>query len=388
MKILLVSNYYYPEHLGGVEVVSYNLVKYYRIFGNSVRWLAADVPPKFRQVVEGDVPIRAWNIAEERLGFPHPILFPRFISRIWGSLQWCDVLHLQDCLYPINILSFLFAKVLRKPILITQHAKVIPYRQLYKMILQFLGYSTVGRLMLWGADKTVFVTANVRDAMQYLVPSVKFDVMPNGVDTELFAPLAGNERARLREQLSGSTERPIILFVGRLVERKGVHLIRPLIEKYQDWFWVLVGRPDDFNPSEWHLPNLKHLQDLSEDELSRLFACADILVHPSVGEGVTLTVSNSLACGTPVLISEESLYELDSEARKIFYVVSPETNDIEEKLNLALSDRVRLENLRAACRDFVVSRLSWKKMCERYSELLSEIVVRGSKRKNSNKSVI
>jgi len=234
MKILLVSNYYYPEHLGGVEVVSYNLVKYYRIFGNSVRWLAADVPPKFRQVVEGDVPIRAWNIAEERLGFPHPILFPRFISRIWGSLQWCDVLHLQDCLYPINILSFLFAKVLRKPILITQHAKVIPYRQLYKMILQFLGYSTVGRLMLWGADKTVFVTANVRDAMQYLVPSVKFDVMPNGVDTELFAPLAGNERAHLREQLSGSTERPIILFVGRLVERKGVHLIRPLIEKYQD----------------------------------------------------------------------------------------------------------------------------------------------------------
>jgi len=89
-----------------------------------------------------------------------------------------------------------------------------------------------------------------------------------------------------------------------------------------------------------------------------------------------------------VLISEESLYELDVESRKLFYAVLPETKDIEEKLNLALSDHAHLQNLRAVCRDFAVSRLSWKKMCERYSELLSEIVVRGSKRKNSNKSVI
>jgi len=224
-------------------------------------------------------------------------------------------------------------------------------------------------------DRLTFITENVREGMAYLTPKIMQEVVPLGVDTGLFTPLKSDEQMLLREQLSGSAERPIILFVGRLVERKGVHLIYPLIEKHQEWFWVLVGRPDDFNPSEWHLSNLKHLQDLSEHDLSRLFACVDILVHPSVGEGITLTVSNSLACGTPVLISEESLYELDAETRKLFYAVSPETKNIEEELVLALSDRVRLRNLGVRCREFAVNCLSWEKMCERYSEILIDLAV-------------
>ena len=380
LKILLVGNYYYPEHLGGVEIVSFNLVKHYREFSHEVRWAAADVLPNLRVAGRDDVPISSWNIAEEKLGFPHPLPHPNVLKKLFDNIHWCDVVHLQDSLYLINILAFFIAKLLGKPVLLTQYAKFIPYKQYYKRFLQTAAYRTVGWLMFNFTDRLAFITENVRAGMAYLTPKTRQEVVPLGVDTDLFTPLAKDERARLREQLSGSVERPIILFVGRLVERKGVHLIRPLIEKYQDWFWVLVGRPDDFNPSAWKFPNLRHLQDLSEDELSRLFSAADILVHPSVGEGITLTVSNSLACGTPVLISEESLYELDVEARKLFYAVSPEINDIEEKLNLALSDRVHLQNLGAVCRDFAVSRLSWKKMCERYSEILSTMPTRNNKR--------
>ncbi len=370
MKILLVSNYYYPEHLGGVEAVSYYLVKHYREFFHDVRWVAADVPPKLRDAGMDDVPISSWNITEKRLGFPHPLPHPNVLKKLFDNIEWCDVVHLQDSLYSINILAFLLAKILRKPILITQYAKYIPYKQYYKRFLQIVAYQTIGWIMFNFADRLTFITENVREGMAYLTPKIKQEVVPLGVDTDLFMPLSAEERSRLREQLSGSTETPIILFVGRLVERKGVHLIRPLIEKHQEWFWVLVGRPDDFNPSEWQLPNLKHLQDLPENELSKLFASADILIHPSVGEGITLTVSNSLACGTPVIISEESLSELVAEARKLFYAVLPEINDIEQKLNQALADLIKLKELGIRCRDFAIKRLSWKRMCERYFEIL------------------
>lgn len=335
--------------------------------------MAADVPPNLRVAGRGDVPISSWNIAEEKLGFPHPLPHPNVLKKLFDNIKWCDVIHLQDSLYLINILAFFIAKLLGKPILLTQYAKFIPYKQYYKRFLQTAAYRTVGWLMFNLADRLAFITENVRAGMAYLTPKSRQEVVPLGVDTDLFVPLAKDERARLREQLSGSAERPIILFVGRLVERKGVHLIRPLIEKHQEWFWILVGRPDDFNPSEWQLPNLKHLQNLQEDELSKLFASADILVHPSVGEGITLTVSNSLACGTPVVISEESLYELDTASRKLFFAVLPQTHDIEEKLNMALSNCAAPENLRAACRDFAINQLSWKKMCERYLEILQDI---------------
>ena len=124
-EILLIGNYYYPEHIGGVEIVSFNLVKHYRALGHEVRWVAADVPPKRRSVQEGDVPIRSWNIAEARLGFPSPFPYPGVWAKLYDNIRWCDVVHLQDCLYSINILAFLIAKLLRKAILITQYAKTI-----------------------------------------------------------------------------------------------------------------------------------------------------------------------------------------------------------------------------------------------------------------------
>lgn len=376
MKILVVANYFYPEHTGGVEIVSYNLTKYYRELGNIVRLIAADVPPTFRRIEADDVPIRAWNYAEERLGFPSPLPYPKDLTKLYNSIKWCDIVHLQDCLYPINMLTFLISKVLGKPILITQYAKFIPYNQFYKRALQAVAYHSLGWLMFTAANRVVFITANIRDNMQYINPKKMREVVPLGVDTDFYSPLPPLERSLLREKLSGDPATPIILFVGRMVERKGIHVIRPLIEKHREWHWVLVGRPDDFNPNEWRAPNLSYFQNVSEQRLRELYSSADLLVHPSVGEGVTLIVSESLASGTPVVLSQESLYEVEHKDRDLFFAVQPEINDVEESLIRALADRQRLEKLRADSREYALNRLSWKKMAEQYLSILNELVSR------------
>lgn len=376
MKIFVVGNYFYPEHTGGVEIVSYNLVKYYREFNCDVRWAAANVPPRFRIALDGDVPIRAWNYAEEKLGFPCPLPYPGDFFKLIDSVKWCDVIHMQDCLYPINNFVFFISKMLGKPILITQYAKFIPYKQFYKRAIQALAYHTIGWLMFSTANHVVFITSNVRDSMQYLAPEKLHEVVPLGVDTDFYSPLSALERLRSREKLTGSSLIPIILFVGRMVERKGVHLIRPLIERHKDWHWVFVGRPDDFNPKEWQASNLTYFQNASEQQLKELYSSADLLVHPSVGEGLTLIVSESLASGTPVVISQESLYEVDNKDHNLFFSTQPETNDIENKLVRALSDHQHLEELRSACRKYALNRLSWKKMSEQYLSILQTLILR------------
>lgn len=373
MKIMLVGNYFYPEHTGGIETVSYNLVKHYRDSGHMVRWVAADVLPRLRSFGPDDVPIRAWNVTEEKLGFPQPIPYPGVFLKLYNNIRWCDVVHLQDCLYIINIITFLVAKLLYKPILITQYAKVIPYTQYYKRILQAIAYRTIGWMMFTTADKVVFITANVRDNMQYINPVKMRDVVPLGVDTDFYSPLPELERVQLRKKLSGAPDIPIVLFVGRMVERKGVHLIRPLIERHKEWRWILVGRPDDYNPGEWEFPNLTYYQYASENDLRELYASADLLVHPSVGEGVTLIVSECLATGTPVVISHESLYEVNEMDRELFLPVQPETNAIEEKMINALADHVRMDDLRVICREYALDRLSWKIMTEHYLNILNEL---------------
>ncbi|GAB4539649.1 MAG: hypothetical protein Fur002_05090 [Anaerolineales bacterium] len=375
MKILVVGNYYYPEHIGGVEVVSRQLVRYYHVFGAEVRWMAADVSSRRRVIQAGDAPICAWNFTEEKLGFPQPLPIP-FTGAFWRILRevaWCDVVHLQDCLYVINTLVFLCAKIMGKPVLLTQYAKRIPYAQKYKNFLQDIGYVTVGRFIFCTVERMAFITENVRDGMSSFTPLEKRVVVPLGVDTEIYTPLPDEERREFRRTVSGSDDKPLILFVGRLVERKGVHLLPPIIEKHPDWFWVFVGRPDDFNPSDWGYANVKHLQNLDEDELRRFFAAADVLVHPSVGEGVTLTVSNSLSCGTPAIISKESIENISAEIQSVLLPVSPNTQEVEQALTQILADRSALNKMRAACRIYAVRRLSWEKMCKTYFEILEHI---------------
>jgi len=251
MKILVVGNYYYPEHIGGVEVVSYQLVKYYHAFGAEAHWMAADISSQRRVAQPTDAPIRAWNFTEQKLGFPQPLPIPLTGAfwRILREVAWCDAVHLQDCLYVINILVFLCAKLMRKPVLLTQYAKRIPYAQKYKNFLQDFGYATVGRWIFRSVERMAFITENVRDGMTAFTPLERRKVVPLGVDVELYAPLPDEERRAFRQTISGSDDTPLILFVGRLVERKGVHLLPPIIERHPNWFWVLVGRPDDFNAS-------------------------------------------------------------------------------------------------------------------------------------------
>jgi len=373
MKVLVVANYFYPEHTGGVEIVSYNLVKYYREFDCDVRWVAANVPPRFRNTLDGDVPIRAWNYTEEKLGFPCPLPYPGGLFKLIDGAKWCDVVHLQDCLYPINIIVFLISKALGKPILITQYAKFIPYKHFYKRVLQTLGYLTIGRLMFSTANRVVFITKNVRDSMQYINPKKMSEVVPLGVDTNFYSPISSEERTLLREKVSGNSTTPIILFVGRMVERKGVHLIHPLIDKHKEWHWLLIGRPDDFNPAEWRFSNLTYYQNASEQQLRGFYASSDLLVHPSVGEGLTLIASESLAAGTPVVISQESLYEVDDADRELFISVQPNTENIEEKLVAVLSDINHLSKLRVSCRKFAIRRLSWKTMVAQYLRILNDL---------------
>ncbi len=93
------------------------------------------------------------------------------------------------------MLTFIIALVLKKPVLITQYAKIINYPQFYKRALQHFAYLTIGRIMFSYADKVVFITKNVRDNMQQITPNLKYDVVPLGVDTEIFFPIEAEKRA-------------------------------------------------------------------------------------------------------------------------------------------------------------------------------------------------
>ena len=89
------------------------------------------------------------------------------------------------------------------------------------------------------------------------------------------------------------------LFVSTSHRRKGLSLLTQTFAKLQDESFELciVGYPK-LNPP---LKNINYLGYF--DELREIYAAADFTIHPSVYEPFGQIISESIACGTPALVS-------------------------------------------------------------------------------------
>jgi len=372
VRILLVNNYY-PEHVGGVETVAASLVGGYRKRGHEVRWIAGDIRSRPHTGDAGDVPVRVWN-GIERLGFPYPLPSPLDAARVRRHIRWAQVAHIHDCLYALSIAAFAAARREHRPVLLTQHVAKVPYRNPLYRGLQSAAYATLGRAVLSRADQVVFESERVRLWFEARVHFRRTPlVIENGIDNDLFEPLTTAERAAVRSRLGANGSRPLLLFVGRFVEKKGVRLLRPLIKATPKCDWLLIGRAGDVDPSTWGLSNLRVLAPVRLAELRNYYGAADLLVLPSSGEGFPVVAQQAMACGTPALLANETAAGLPSIKDLVFASALTE-EDLNSTLNQALGAVAADGGLRDRVAMRAHQRWGTDTMVARHEELLEDLL--------------
>ena len=151
-------------------------------------------------------------------------------------------MHLHDCLYLPNVVAYAAARLARKPVLVTQHVGMIPYRNPALRALLFAAYRVLARIVLGGATQVAFVSDSVR---RYFGGFVDFRSPPelvfNGVDTGVFRPLDAARRQALRAELGARPDAPLLLFVGRFVEKKGLPVLHELAERLPEARWLFAA---------------------------------------------------------------------------------------------------------------------------------------------------
>jgi glycosyltransferase involved in cell wall biosynthesis len=121
----------------------------------------------------------------------------------------------------------------------------------------------------------------------------------------------------LRERLGLSADRPVLLFVGRFVEKKGLRLLHELATGLPQCEWVFIGwGPED--PASWGLSHVRCPGSLPQRAIADYYRAADLLVLPSVGEGFPLVVQEAMACGLPAAISTETAAGAPEAARLLW----------------------------------------------------------------------
>jgi glycosyltransferase involved in cell wall biosynthesis len=369
---ILIVTHYYPEHRGGIELTANELAIRIANRGLEIIWAASDEGAVPSEVTIARLPMDTWNFTERWLGFAYPLWSVRSLARLWRAMRNSHVIHLHDSLYMGNAFAYLFARFLRKPIVVTQHVGMVPYSQLILRGILALANHSIGRAVLEGCDQSIFISKKVQN---YFAMFVHFRTpsryISNGVMTESFQPLEYYSRQRMRIQLALPGDKPIMLFVGRFVERKGLQVLRSLVELFPECLWVFVGW-GPLDPSKWNLPNICCPGPLDRIRLIPYFQSADLLVLPSIGEGFPAVVQQAMACGTPALVSDDTARGMP-EIMPLLYVSDVAIVTFAAKLRQILASWAELDGRRDDVANFAHSHWDWEMCADEYYKIFTAL---------------
>ncbi len=152
------------------------------------------------------------------------------------------------------------------------------------------------RLHLVGTSRWIAGEANKSSLLGRFASTI----IPNGLDTEDFAP---RDKLFSRDLLGVPRDKKVVLFVADSAEnkRKGFACLAGALEGLRDRNDLFLLSVGGSAPAVGDTP-LLHLGRISSDRLlSVAYSAADVFVIPSLQESFGQTVTESMACGTPVV---------------------------------------------------------------------------------------
>ncbi|MDT5040457.1 MAG: D-inositol-3-phosphate glycosyltransferase [Actinoplanes sp.] len=375
-QVLLVSTYF-PPHLGGVEVVAQNQARSLARAGYRVTVATTRDHPERprRETVDGYEVIRlpARNLLERRTGIPYPIVGPAFCGALYGLVRRSDVVHVHDVLYQPPQLAALFSHLAAKPLIVSQNTGSVHHDARLVRAVEGVSVATAGRY-IWSRARRV--TAHNQLVYDHLtargVPARRIVRVGNGIDTAAFSPAPAAGPARLRSRLGIPADRPVVLFVGRLVDQKGYPaLLRAAGPEYH----IVLAGPGTPPPD---VPaGASCVGPVPRDDLVDLYRMADLLVSPSLGEVFPLVVQEAMACGLPVIATDDPRYAAFGVDRRLLRLVPPEPHALRAAILAVLADPETGRRMAQYGRRFAVEHFEWQRNQQRLLDLYREITEAG-----------
>lgn len=228
------------------------------------------------------------------------------------------------------------------------------------------------RWSLARTDAVVAISAHVRDAAIARAPWIadRIRVVPNGVDTERFAPRASTPHPRFR-----------FVLVGRLEPRKGVDVALRALADVPDVGLDVVGDGEERSrletlARELGVASRVHFHGYLADPRPVL-AAADAAVASSRKEGLGIAFLEAMAMGLPlVTVPVGGLVEIvkDGETGLVSREASP--TSLTDAMRVMARDRARARELGARARGDVVARYSLEAMRRGYDHVYERCVDR------------
>lgn len=336
-------------HLGGLETVVAAETRGLRDRGWDVSVVSSGTGTRVEDGVR-TVRVRAWNGMEERYGVPFPLFSPRLLWVLAREVRRADVVHVHDVLYVSSWVAALWCLVLRTPYVVHRHVGFVHHTSALVRLVQGVVLATFGRLVLAGARRVLAIDEHVARGLPKVV------VLGNGVDTARFHPRPPVAR-----------DKPVALFVGRFVPKKGFDLVAAAAGDEYDIAFAGGVRPPGVSD-----PRLRFLGPVPADEMPEVYAGADVMIVASVGE-CPLTVLEAMASGLPVLLREDPALHSPWTAGPGVRFVDMAAGDLAEALRKLVADPDEMRRSGAEGAAFARATYSWDVHVERLDRIYRSV---------------
>jgi glycogen synthase len=222
-----------------------------------------------------------------------------------------DVFHAHDWLVATTGIGL--KHIFRKPLLVTMHSTEIGRRE----GLHTLTEKMINETEAWLTYEAWRVVCCSDYMVQHVkwafgLPNDKLAMVPNGVNPRLYDGLEKQDLRNFRLKYALPQEK-IVLYVGRLVYEKGIHILINAVPKIlakTDAKFVIVGS----GYMQEQLSNIVKSMGLEhkvlftgfvdEENLLKLQKVADVSVVPSLFEPFGIVALEAMAAKSPVVVSD------------------------------------------------------------------------------------
>jgi glycosyltransferase involved in cell wall biosynthesis len=399
MQILKVVQFYFPfQDRGGPVVKVRALARALAARGHQITVLTADlgltqmknIAMQFNKCEYGfcaeENGVKAVylpTVAHYRALTVNPAVVP-FSRRELGQFDLVHFYGLYDLLGPA--VSH-FCRSIDKPYVIEPMGMHRPIDR--GLALKRVWHRSAGHAFLENAAQFVATSElEVEDLISGGVPAEKIVLRYNGIDAKDFA--AAPQRGRFRAAHKIPADQPILLFLGRLIPRKGADiLIDSFAQACPTTGRLVIAGPEgeagyvDLLRQRAKTAGVESrvifTGPLYDDQKFQVLADSDIFMLPSRYENFANSAAEAIAAGMPVVISDRCGIS-SLVAGRAGVVIPVETAALTKAIETLLTDKMLYQKFQQGCRA-VTAELGWDRLSAQQEGYYARVM--GSKNGNN-----
>lgn len=350
----------------GLAESCYNTCKQFEKHGHSVRVVVA----KDKDVDHKDLDVYEVPYAIRLLG-RNPITLNLW-SKIKKHIEWCDVVCLFSYMYEMNSRIVWYRKLgkFQKPIVQFYRGSLendsLKSLSLVTQLAKLMYDKTCGRLMFKDVDHVISNSGPTINLIKqlYRVPEKKLSYIKNAIYVNEF-PKWKKENKR-------------IVFVGRLVENKGVHLFEKIVKGIpNNWRFSIIGDGPLINVVKSlskSYKNIEILGKLPHDKCVNVVSKSDINILPTYAEGSPRSVMEASASGVPS-ISFAVGDVVNTIPKGCGYFIKPfDTDDFCNKLKKLIDNKDLRQKMGTNSLRFSRKEMDWKVVYPEIEKIITKVV--------------